>query len=365
MNEPSTQSGDESKSLDVESTAALLESRAVSREASQQPEEETAQPIEASEELPESIGDIDNDEEIEAADNSTDETEEVDAEEQSESTSFQNLTEVAEAAGMSLDDFMSTIKLTTKVNGEEAEKSISELVKGYQLESGFTQKNQAFIEKQKQDEADLVAARAEITANMKKTGHAFQMAQNQLTHEFNAINWNELKSTDPTQFMLKRQQFGERQASMNQQIEQATRQAQEFTTQQNELTEQNRATNIQKQTDLLLEAVPEWKDAKTRTEGEKDITEHLLSRGFTSADADLFIDHRLTLLVRDAMKSSKVSTAVEIAKKKVNKIPKLVKGNARQNQNSSNAKKVSKLESRFKSTGSTDDLAALLNSRRA
>lgn len=365
----STQPGDENKSLDVDSTAALLESRAVDRETSQNTDEPEAKTEIKAEDYQGT--EVDN-AEIEAnADDSTDDTDQSDPAEQEdagttdESTSFQTLAEVAEAADMSLDDFISTVKMTTKVNGEETEKSIADIVKGYQLESDFTRKNQDFVEEQKQFKESQEAAQAEIKLHMQKAGHAFQMAQNQLTSEFNSIDWNGLQSTDPTQYMLKRQQFGERQAQINQQIEQATAQAQQFTNQQAEIAETNRTENINKQAELLVKAIPEWSDSKVRQADEAKITDFLTARGFTNDDGELFIDHRLTLLARDAMKGGKVSDAIDIAKKKVNKVPKLVKSNARQNQKSSDAKRVDKLQKRFKTTGSTDDLAALLNSRRA
>jgi hypothetical protein len=64
------------------------------------------------------------------------------------------------------------------------------------------------------------------------------------------------------------------------------------------------------------------------------------------------------------MSGDKVTTDIDVAKKKVKKAPQLVKANARQNVNQGKATKISKLTKQVQNSGSTDDVAALLLARR-
>lgn len=345
----STSTGD---ALDVESTAAILNERALKRENDETPE--------ITEEVTEEV-EIEADQAEEVTVEITEESEPGDAETEEAAPSFETIAELAEAAGIPIDEFMKNIKLTTKVNGEESDVTLAELRKGYQLEADYTRKNQEFVDQKKAFDEHQEKERNQVAEVMQKAGTAFQLAQNHLTHEFNAVNWNELQQTDPTQYMLKRQQFGERQAQINQQIKQATREAQAFKDKQAEEAEKLGRENFEKEQDLLLSAIPAWKDSTVRNKEEGEIKAFLQSQGF--AENVSFPDHRYILLARAAMNGINQKD-INLAKKKVEKVPKLVKANARQNQNLGKTKTLEKLRAKVKKSGNVEDVAALLLQRR-
>jgi hypothetical protein len=354
----STQTGDvEQQNLNVDSTAALLLERSEARQTETVIPETTEVPDEPdSLEVAESTDEPDDSEQQES--------EPEDAQPEAEAARFETIAELAEAADMPIDEFMAQIKLTTKVNGTESAVSLSDLKKGYQLEADYTRKNQEWVEAKKADDSQRESARSEISSYMQKTGQAFKMAQSELTNEFNSINWNELQASDPNQYLIKRQNFGERQARINQAIDQATQQAQAFSDQQTQATEQARQDNLIKQGELLNQAIPSWKDPAVRDTEAKGVATFLTEQGFSSDELENLTDHRIILLARSAMSAGKDVSAIELAKKKVQKVPKLVKSNARQNQNLSSARATEKLTTKFKSSGTTDDLAALLLHKR-
>lgn len=352
----STQQGD---ALDTDSAAALLNERALKREAV----DEKPEVIEdVTEEVTEEITEDDEEvTEIEA----TQESEEVEEDAPTEeAATFETIAELAEAVDMPLDEFLESVKITTKVNGDESEVSLAELRKGYQLEADYTRKNQEFVESKKAFDEQQEAARAEITEQMQRTGAAFQLAQSQLTNEFNSINWDELQKTDPTNYVISRQKFGERQAQINQAIDQATREAQAFQAKQIEEAEQAKQSTIAKEAELLEKALPAWKDLKVRNEQSSKVGEYLASIGYQPDEINGITDHRIVLMAVKAM-SALDESQIDIAKKKVQKVPKIVKGNARQNQTQSKAKIAQKLRDKVRRTGSVDDVAALLIQRRA
>ena len=293
-----------------------------------------------------------------------DPTDEADAPDEEAEARFESLSELAEATGMDMEDFLSSIKATTKVNGEENAVSLADLIKGYQLESATTRKSMELSEQKKQFDESQARAQAELKAQFEQTGYLLRQAQQELTREFNAINWDQLQKDNPQDYLIKRQQFGERQAQIDQTINQATQQAQAFQNQQAQQQQQHRAEYLQKQDEMLLEAMPSWKDAETRKAESQAVAEYLTNQGFQAEEIANIVDHRLLVLASKAMSAEKSATDVDLAKKKVKKAPKLVQPNARQSKSQSNAKRTATLVKKAKQTGRAEDIAAVLLSRR-
>lgn len=288
---------------------------------------------------------------------------ETDADESEAETRFESLSELAEAAGMEFEDFMKSIKANVKINGKEGEVSLAELKKGYQLESDYTRKNMEFVEQKRQFDEQQAQAQNRLNTELQRAGIAFKMAQQQLTHDFNAIDWKSLEKDDPQAYLLKRQQFGERQAQLDQGINQALANAQQIQQRQQQQNAQKAQEIEARERELLVAAMPQWKDSKVRESESQAIAEYMTANGFTPEEIGSIRDHRVFVLAHRAMQAQKAATSTDLARKKVVSAPKLVKGNARQSANQSNAKRISTLKAKAKQTGSVDDLAELLIAR--
>lgn len=289
-------------------------------------------------------------------------TEKEDAQDEQAEARFETLSELAEATGMEPEEFLKSIKANVKVQGEQSEVNLADLIKGYQLESDYTRKNETFLNDKKEWEASREAEKTKLTAELEKAGYAFAMAQQELTRDYNAIDWNQLQKDNPQDYLIKRQQFGERQAGLDNAINQATQNAQAIADQQKQEGDVKAQEHKQAEYDLLMSAIPEWQDAKTfQAEGGK-VHEFLFNNGFSSEDIQSLSDHRIYLLARQAMNGVKAAKDVDLVKKKVVKAPKLVKPNARQNVNP-NQQNVTRLRKQLKKSGSVNDLAELLKAR--
>lgn len=299
--------------------------------------------------------------ETEIEESEPEQSEPLDASSDDAETSFKNINELADATGQSVEDFLKSINMTTKVNGEEKEVSLADIKKGYQLESDYTRKNEAFLTEQKQWESDRADAQTKLNDELQRTGQAFRVAQDQLTHEFNAINWGELEQSDPSAFLIQRQKFGERQAQMENAINNANQHAQNVLQQQNAQEQTRKESNLKQQDDLLLKAIPEWSDSKIRSEQAQAVGEFLLSNGFNQDEVANITDHRVILMARNAMKGVKSVSNVDLALKKVKTVPKLLKPNARQD--NQNAQRQTKLHKTLRKTGRVEDVAALLENK--
>ena len=353
MNTESTPQGDSIVVTNVESAAEALMNRSSQAEAKESDEPSTpeAEPIEDIKQAePEIESEVDS------------ESETTDAIEDEAEASFSTIAELAEATGIDIDEFKKQINVTTKVQGEEKQVNLADLIKGYQLESDYTRKNEAFLNEQKNWENQRTEAQTKLTAEFERTGQAFRMAQQQLTHEFNATNWSELETSNPSEYLIQRQKFGERQAQIDQAINQATHQAQQVMANQQKESNDKQQQYLTQQDDLLLKAIPEWSEAKVRKAQSAEVAEFLAGNGYSSEEIGHIRDHRIILMARNAMKGVKSVKDVDLAKKKVNKVPKLVKPNARQQVNQK-TQAIEKKRANLKRTGSVEDLAKLLLAR--
>lgn len=275
---------------------------------------------------------------------------------------FETIAEIAEAAGVDLEELISTVKISTKVDGKEGEATLADLRKSYQLEASQTRKAQALADDRKAFEAEQAEAQAKLNAELERAGAAFAMAQRELLNEFNSQDWQKLQAEDPTRFIMERQRYGERQAQLNQAIQQATEQAKRVKAEQEQKAAAQREKELANQSEMLIAAIPEWRDESKREAGARAVSEFLLSRGFAPDEVGGITDHRIILMAQDAMKAANVATDTDLAKKKVRDAPKLVKPGAKPQVNAK-GQEVARLKKQLKKSGDIDDLSRLLMAR--
>ncbi len=100
-------------------------------------------------------------------------------------------------------------KFQVRSDGEDLEVSLDELISGYSRQSSFTKKSQALAEERKGYEDELAESR-EMRAQAIQILENAKSAQTQ-TPERDANYWQDLKDTDPMQFMLERDAVREEQ----------------------------------------------------------------------------------------------------------------------------------------------------------
>lgn len=306
--------------------------------------------------------------EIEAAGEDQDLDDPTDADEDAgddeEGFRFESIEEVAEAAGMELDDFLK-LSMSTLVDGEEGTVTLEQLRKGHQLESSFTRKNQEWIQQKQKAEAEIQAQREKLNDHFQLTTEVFQHAQQALVADFESINWHKLQAENPQQYQQLRQQFGMRQGRLNQAIQEAKTRLAKAAEQQEAEEAQAEQAALYREHEALMGKVPEWTDPKTRDADAAEIGKYLTSIGYTPAELEKMTDHRLILLARAALgQSGPTKRQVELAKKKLKSVPKVAKPGARNKSRDSGKGKITGLKNTLKKTGKTDDAAELLLARR-
>jgi hypothetical protein len=267
---------------------------------------------------------LDAEEQVEEEVEVTEEAVEEPAEEDEQETSEEDSDEEQPAA---------TVKL--KVNGEEIEKPLEEVISLAQQGLDYTQKTQKVAEERKQleDYAQTIKVQeqrlqedVQIQQALIKDIAQLTAIDNQLA-QFQEVNWNELSDNDPVeaqklffrfnQLQTQRGQMANELAGKHQQIQQS--QAQQF----QKLAQEGK--------EALKRDIPGWDDVMAR-----EVLDTGKGYGFTDQELSMIVDPRVVKALYDANQWRKLQ-ANPTAKQKVSQAKPIVKPGAKDTRQQANS----------------------------
>jgi hypothetical protein len=338
----------------AESFGTLLDIEDGTVEATEAPDEVVEEPDEQEPEEESS------DTEEESEDTEEESEEEPGDSEESEEEKFERLTELAEALEMPIEDFMASIKTTVKVNGEEKEVSLSDLKNGFQMESDYRQKTADLAEQRRAFEAEQARKIQEIQSHAEQSIDLADVLEQQLSGEYESVNWNQLRSESPAEYAALKQEYNDR-FSQIQQLKESVKQNQEFA-QREMLTKQfeYHQNVLKEEGSKLLEAIPEWHDSDKAKTGKTELASYLKSEyGFDDQAIGNLIDHRSVVIARKAMLYDRMNNKAKVAEKKVSKLPKIMKPGAKKGKDEVKSYKRTEQLKRLRKSGHVNDAAEL------
>jgi len=248
-----------------------------------------------------------------------------------------------------------------KVDGEELEVSLDELMQGYSRQSDYTRKTQELASQrdqmaqmQQQWASEISQAQTERQQYTEALGQFVQQSMAGLEQYAN-IDWESLKEEDPILFVTKKEEFRDaqervRQAQAQQGVE-AEKQKQEFA--------KIKQMALQEEHKRLVAAVPEWNEPEKRGELARELSSYALSQGFKKEELQELIDHRSLIVLMKAQKYDALQNS-DVKAKKIKNKPKVVRSGKGINKKSNDrSKSVAKMK-RLGQTGHVDDAALLL-----
>lgn len=203
------------------------------------------------------------------------------------------------------------VYVKTKVDGIEGKATPADLLKSYQLEGHLNKRNMEVAETQKALQSKLAEIEQQSTQRLGQLDNYLSMMQNQLAHEFNGVNWQELRTSDPAEFAAKQSEFGMRQMQIQQ--------AMQFVESEKA---KAKSESEGKERARLLEIIPEWSDAKVAEREKREVSEYLAAQKLNPTIAN-YADG--VALLRKAMKFDALQGTKSEVLKKVRIAPKLVK----------------------------------------
>ena len=191
----------------------------------------------------------------------------------------------------------------------------------------------------------------------------------QLKKDFESINWEKLRSENPTEWNSKRLQFMDREKALVNKRQDAK---QKYLQQKKQVTEELakiREEKLQQEADRLFQYFPQWEN-RTKMEAEQaEIREYLLNNGYTVDEINddngiLQTDAKAIRLAYKSMLYDKSQNTSKASKKKIAAIgKKVLKPSAKRTKAAVTADATKKAHARLKKTGKVEDASVLISQR--
>lgn len=274
---------------------------------------------------------------------------------------LESIDELATATGLPLETILN-LKARTQVDGQERSVPLSEIVKGYQLESHFTKKSMELAEQRKAFEVEREQRLQEIQGRIVEVGTLVQTLEKNIIGDFEKVDWIKLRAESPAEYAALKQDFAERQNNVQQLKAKGLSEIQRINKEQEGKFLEQRQKMLKEESERLMENIPEWREPAKKTAEHKELWDYLKGYNFSDDDINNVIDHRNLVIARKAMLYDKMKKGVTETSKKVVKLPTVLKpGSLRPKQDADREKFATGLKN-LKKSGHINDASKLIES---
>ena len=275
-----------------------------------------------------------------------------------------DLHSLATAIGAKPEDLVlkdGTVRVKTKVDGEDGEVPFEELRKGYQLQSHLTRQQQQFLKEKEHWDGARQQAEDQLKQQAVIAAGVLQQQEQALVQEY-TIDWNELRQTDPAEYAARQAEFSSRLQGLRgqqQQMFQALQQRQVELQQET----QKKTTEHMKREAATLAKLQGWEDPKKWKENMGALNSYLKDQyGFDDATVSGISDHRAFLVIEKARKYDALMKKVDTLGKKVpEQGPSVPSGSGTVPAGRGRKKQYQAAQDKLAKSGNMADAAALFN----
>jgi len=230
---------------------------------------------------------------------------------------------------------------TVKVNGQELDVTLDELRNGYSRDADYRQKTEELSHQRKQFQSESEKQRQDYSQKLNELNQRLSAAQQDLNAEINSADLDKLYEEDPTEAARVERKLKKKQDALNQSIQQTqAEQKQQF------------ETFLQDQQRKLVSKMPEFSDPAKASTLKANMKSTLNNYGFNDQEVAQVYDHRIVMLVNDAMKYRSMQNSKPNIAKKITKPSKPFSSGVKQGKSEANLKLRREKFSRLKKSGS-------------
>jgi len=235
-----------------------------------------------------------------------------------------------------------------KVNGQELEVTLDELKNGYSRDADYRQKTEILANERKQFQSESEKQRQNYSLKLNELNNLVKDAQQQVNQEMSNEDLERLYEDDPTEAMKVERRIRVKKEKLNNALK---------ITQAEQQKQFDEYLGIQKS--KLIEKLPDFADPTKATNLKSSMRTYLNDFGFNDQEIGQVYDHRILLLVNDAMKYRNLQKAKPNIAKKISKPSKPFSSGVKQDQSSINSKARKEKLSRLKKSGSVNDATSI------
>jgi hypothetical protein len=293
-------------------------------------QETQEQPQESSTEEQSEVQEPKEETEVESQEETSEEQEVASQEEQDEIPQEQN----------------STYKV--KVAGQEFDVTLDELKSGYSRDSDYRRKTEELSLERKKFQTDAEKQRQDFSSRLTELNNVMSAAKEQLDSEESKIDLEKLYDEDPTEAARVDHKLRRKREKYDQAVKVAQAEQQKQFEQV-----------LQDQKQKLVSKMPDFADPNKASKIKNDMRSYLSGYGFQDPEIAQIYDHRIVMLVNDAMKYRNLQSAKPNLAKKISKPSKVFKSGIKPTKADVNSKSYKEKLSRLKKTGHMNDAASV------
>ena len=292
----------------------------------------------------------------------TETTEEVSAQD-TESESVE--VEASNPDGLSADDLVDQDQVegneeldtyTVKVDGKNVKVTQEELLSSYSRHADYTRKSQVLSEQRQKADLELAATQQERQRYLSQLEQFNNQADSKI-NELAKTDWTQLKEDDPTEYMLKRDQYRELQENKRT-VEEEQVNLQNKTQQEHQVKWQE---ELVRQQEVIAQRLPEWTDPDKGPKLKQDIKSFAVKKGFSEQEVSSLIDARSVDVLHKAMLYESL-LETKISGKKAKVIPKVTRPGSPISKGEISSDKVKAQKARLRKSGHINDASKLIES---
>ena len=259
--------------------------------------------------------------EVTAAQESDDEIEDLETDDSNELETDDDedgLAALASELGLDADKLILSedgdIQIKLRVNGRDEVVDLKQAIAGTQFSKANDEKARVLADERKSFESERQQVAQEYAARLQNVQAMGQMLEQQLLAEYNSVDWEALKTSDPARFLVTQQEYQQRQQQLHQAGQQLGEQMRSMQEQQDGQWQAERAQILASERVAMVESVPEWNDTEVMQRDLAEIVQYGQSVGFSEDDLSNVIHNRELQVLRKAMLYDQGQT---VASKKV------------------------------------------------
>jgi hypothetical protein len=237
---------------------------------------------------------------------------------------------------------------TVKVAGQEFNVTLDELRNGYSRDADYRRKTEDLAYDKKQFQTESEKQRQDYSTKLSELNQMMSVAQQQLNAEINSADLEKLYEEDPTEAARIEHRLKKKQEKLNQAMQKTQ-------------SEQKKQFDgfLQDQQRKLVQKMPEFSNPEKASQLKTSMKSTLNSYGFNDQEIAQVYDHRIVMLVNDAMKFRSMQKAKPNMAKKISKPGKVFSSGVKQSKADINLKTRKDKLSRLRKSGSTKDAASI------
>lgn len=260
------------------------------------------------------------------------------------------------------------LQVDVKVNGQTSQVPFRDLVASYQTNQAAEAKLEQAKTKSQEAQQAFQQRNAALEAQFATAGQIITEAEKVLLADMEAIDWKTLHEEDPAAWSAEKVKFNERKSQLAQLKQALVQQYQQGALQRQQELQGQQQEHVAAEIEALNEQMPkvsaDWGNPQTLPAAKARLSDYLLRSGFTQDDINNAYDHRLLIMAEKARLHDEAKVKVDVTKKRIRKVPKVMKPGAPKDAGQANVEQVQNAQRALRKSGALDDAVALLRAKR-